>query len=145
MDRISCVVGDLRVCLHKTFPCEEHEPLYHSHPWDIAVKLISGRQEVHFGVDNEVKHNGFCDISEIGIKGPEVSKVILFEPGDFYFMPAITAWHYVFPLGKDPTYTIMVNGPQVEYRERPENFGAGLTDREVNDYINEWEQVISGI
>jgi hypothetical protein len=90
VERIWTQHGDLRVLLHRIWPCDE--PLFHPHPWPSAVRIVSGRY-LH-SVGNE--------------DGPLANLVL--GPSSEYEMTNPNAWHSVNPID-GPSDSIMILGP----------------------------------
>lgn len=90
-----------RIYLHKIYPCEPHEALFHPHPWPSAMRVVSGNYEMGIGYGT-------------GIEPPPVAaRMVVFAQShsrDFkYEMTDPNAWHYVRPLVV-PAWTVMVTG-----------------------------------
>ncbi|MFT5679577.1 MAG: hypothetical protein ACI8RZ_000481 [Myxococcota bacterium] len=87
---------DLRLNLHRIWPCEVNDALFHPHPWPSAMKVLSGtyRMAVGYGA---------------GTTTPPVMATILLRAGSCYEMSDPDAWHDVRPLG-GPSLSIMLTG-----------------------------------
>lgn len=48
--RIWRQLGDIRVCFHKIYPCDD--PFLHPHPWPSIVKCLKGGYEHNIGIYN---------------------------------------------------------------------------------------------
>lgn len=96
-----------RVYLHRIHPCEK--ALYHPHPWPSAIKIVSGSYEmgVGYGVGDAVP--------------PEAARVRL-AAGSSYVMVEPDGWHYVRPLGPDPSLSLMVTGERWQRWSPKPNF-----------------------
>lgn len=94
--RIWFQVGDLRIYLHKIYPCDKSaDALYHPHPWQSAIRIIEGKYEMGIG------HSATK-------RPPLVTDCKLVLPsGSMYEMLDQDSWHWVNPI-KDPVYTLMV-------------------------------------
>jgi len=104
VDRLWRQCGDCRVYLHKIYPCEVIEALFHPHPWPSAMHILEGSYEMAIGYGK-------------GMETPPIAARILCNTDFRYEMTNPDAWHYVRPLGA-PVYTVMVTGP-VWKREAP--------------------------
>lgn len=141
VNRIRFIFGDYRICLHEILPCRLDEPMWHSHPWETTFRLVKGNQEVGLGRDHDREFHGqgytLQPKTGAGENSPAIEKVKAFNPGNIYQMDAIDDWHYVLPLDK-ASYSIMINGPQAEVRERPKGFGERMSEAEVERYKDLW-------
>lgn len=111
VERISICVGNYRLYFHVLHPCPEGSSLYHSHPWESAIHVISGTYEM--GLSFSTDENDLIDIesgkyNEIR-KQTEIAKIIAHE-GMYYEMMHKHGWHYVRPVGKQPCYSVMITG-----------------------------------
>src|SRR5262245_6435884 len=87
---------DCRISLHRIYPCEPGEALFHPHPWPSAMRILSGEYEMAVGFGK-------------GETLPPIAALMIAR-GDFrYEMTDPDAWHYVRPLG-GPAMTLMVTG-----------------------------------
>ncbi len=113
VERLWRTYGDrdqYRVLLHRIYPCEEGEALFHPHPWPSAVAIVSGRYE-------------HC-VAELSASAPEdepapadtLTRTILCE-GAVYEMTVPHAWHSVRPID-GACDSIMVTGPLYEHSVR---------------------------
>ncbi len=95
---------DLRLNLHRIWPCEADAALFHPHPWPSAMKVLSGtyRMAVGYGA---------------GTTAPPVMATMLLGPGSCYAMTDPDAWHDVRPIG-GPSLSVMLTG-QPWRREAP--------------------------
>jgi hypothetical protein len=121
--------------------------MWHSHPWDTEFRLIKGKQVVGQGWDygREFHGQGYAltKMSEAGKTSPHISTTGVSIAGDSYLMKAIDAWHYIIPI-EGTSWSIMVNGPQLEVRERPAGFGESMSEEEVNSYRSQWLKLLQG-
>ena len=87
---------DLRLNLHRIWPCEPGEVLFHPHPWPSAMKVVSGtyRMAVGYGA---------------GTRAPPEMATMLLRAGSCYAMTHRNAWHNVRPLG-GPSLSVMLTG-----------------------------------
>lgn len=107
VERLWIQHGTFRVFLHRIYPCEPGESLFHPHPWPSAVRVVSGRYEHLLAAD---RADPFFEDS-VGADpqhGPVLSRAIL-SAGSEYEMVERTAWHSVRPLGGFSD-SIMVTG-----------------------------------
>ena len=87
---------EYRAFLHRIFPCERQQALFHPHPWPSAMRVLAGKYEMAVGFGP-------------GMDEPPVAAMIVSE-GDFrYEMTHPDSWHYVRPIGT-PTLSVMVTG-----------------------------------
>lgn len=96
VQRVWRQVDDLRVSLHRIFPCKINECFFHPHPWPSAMKIESGRYEMALGYGTDL--NAKLNIA-----------TIILSPGSYYEMTDIDSWHSVRPLG-GPVMSLMVTG-----------------------------------
>lgn len=96
VQRVWRQVGDLRVSLHKIFPCEYYECFFHPHPWPSALKIEDGRYEMSIGYGEGLTPR--CDITKL-----------ILPAGSYYEMTDYNAWHSVRPLDT-PVMSLMVTG-----------------------------------
>lgn len=82
---------DYRVMLHKIYPCESSEALFHPHPWPSAMLICNGSYEMKIG------------------NFDFITSTMILSAGSKYEMTDPKSWHSVWPLGK-PSYSIMVTG-----------------------------------
>jgi len=96
VERVVRSWGDFRISLHRIFPCESSEALFHPHPWPSAMHILSGVYEMAVGY-------GPGDQPP-----PHAAKLIV--SGDMkYEMTHPDAWHYVRPID-EPAMTLMITG-----------------------------------
>jgi hypothetical protein len=87
---------DYRVFLHRIYPCERGQALFHPHPWPSAMRVLDGEYEMAVGFG-------------AGIETPPVAALMIAR-GDYrYEMTHPDGWHYVRPMG-GPTLSLMVTG-----------------------------------
>lgn len=114
-----------RVFLHGIQPCNSDiEALWHFHPWESAIEIISGKYEMGIG------H------SEKNIIPSADCKIILAVDCP-YEMINPNGWHYVAPTEK-PSYSLMVTGklfPRREMHIKPEKEFRKLTKTEILDIL----------
>ena len=87
---------DLRVNLHRIWPCSPQESLFHPHPWPSAVRILSGQYRMRVGYGS-------------GVESPPTASTVLLVPGASYEMTHPDAWHAVQPVG-GPSLSLMVTG-----------------------------------
>jgi len=97
VERLWTQVDDHRLFLHRIYPCEEGDALFHPHPWPSAVQVVSGRYEHQTGI-----------IVAPGFRRGVVRSVLVV--GSSYEMKDRRAWHSVRPLD-GPSDSIMLVGP----------------------------------
>jgi hypothetical protein len=100
VERLWIQHGNVRVFLHRIYPCDPGDSLFHPHPWPSAVRIMSGRYEhLIASVGNRAQPD----------HGPVLNRAILVA-GAEYQMTHPDAWHSVRPLD-GPSDSIMVTGP----------------------------------
>lgn len=87
---------EYRVSLHRIYPCERAESLFHPHPWPQAVRVLDGNYEMGLGYGK-------------GDTPPPVAQVITVRGNFTYTMLDPDGWHYVRPVGT-PSLSLMVTG-----------------------------------
>jgi hypothetical protein len=91
--------GDLRISLHRIYPCAK--ALYHPHPWPSAVRIVSGMYEMGIAkCDNKATLPNLIEADS------EIAKLVLTKGAEYELIHPY-AWHYVKPIGK-PSLSIMV-------------------------------------
>lgn len=104
VERLWTAWGEYRVNLHRIYPCEREQALFHPHPWPSAMHILDGEYEMAVGYGT-------------GLESPPIA-VLLIARQDFrYEMTHPDSWHYVRPLSA-PTLSVMVTG-QPWSRESP--------------------------
>lgn len=95
--RIQVKYGDMRINLHKIFPCAPEDALLHPHPWTSGM-IVHSDGEYVMGIG----HSSGNDPSEVKID------CTLSMTGKFYYaMTEKDSWHYVAPRVL-PAYSIMI-------------------------------------
>lgn len=85
-----------RIFLHRIYPCERGQALFHPHPWPSAMHVLEGVYEMAVGFG-------------AGIETPPIAALMVAR-GDFrYEMTHPDSWHYVRPL-EQPSLSVMVTG-----------------------------------
>lgn len=105
-ERLWRQVGDMRVYLHRIFPCNPADVLYHNYPWPLAMSIISGQYEMGMGYTNNKKE-------------PHITSSFMLSEGAKYEIIDQNIWHYIRPL-KMECYTIMVSGQPWDSYKAPE-------------------------
>lgn len=85
-----------RVSLHKIYPCQEWEALFHPHPWPSAMRILSGTYEMAVSCSE-------------GKDVPPVAAKLILTAGASYEMTHPDSWHSVRPL-EEPVFSLMVTG-----------------------------------
>lgn len=133
VERLWRQVDDVRVFLHQIHPCAQ--ALYHPHPWPSAVHLLFGKYEMGVAESATILFPNLIEADR------EVARVVLAE-GSEYEMLNPTGWHYVKPLGRVPSLSIMVTakpwdppvfdhgdfGKKVELKPLPYDVKRGILD-----------------
>lgn len=96
VERLWMPVGSYRVYLHKIYPCDASQALFHPHPWPSAMRIVDGEYEMSVGYGK-------------GMIVPPTAATMILSTGSCYEMIDPDGWHYVRPLGK-PTLSLMVTG-----------------------------------
>lgn len=131
-DSISSVSPPMayRLYLHRIHPCDKG--LWHPHPWPSAVKVLSGRYEMGVG-EGISKHD------------PPPSATLVLTPGSEYEMVHPDGWHYVRPLGPEPSLSIMVSGAPWHIKHLGEKKPTGtlrpLSPEAADDMITAFNRV----
>lgn len=121
---------DYRLYLHRIHPCDKG--LWHPHPWPSAVKVLSGRYEMGVG-------------QSLTKYAPPSAASLVLPAGSEYEMVDPDGWHYVRPLGPEPSLSIMVTARPWHLRHLGEKKPTGtlrpLTDEAVDDLIIAFHRV----
>lgn len=88
--------GDYRIQLHRIYPCERGQALFHPHPWPSAMRVLSGEYEMAVGYAQDATT-------------PPIAALMIARDDFLYEMTDPGAWHYVRPIG-EPTLSLMVTG-----------------------------------
>lgn len=103
VERLWCQWGSNRVFLHRIYPCEINQSLFHPHPWPSAVRIVAGLYEHKIGI-------GQTDPGWQEPSTPTTLVTQLLTEGSEYEMTNPRTWHSVRPL-EGPSDSIMVTGP----------------------------------
>jgi len=95
VERVWRTHGELRIYLHRIWPCDDGEALLHPHDWPGAVKLLSGAYE-----------HGIASVVD---GAPQKLVTLELAAGSYYEMSEARAWHYVRPL-RGPALSLMITG-----------------------------------
>jgi len=87
---------EYRVNLHRIYPCERAQALFHPHPWPSAMHILAGEYEMAVGFGT-------------GITAPPIAALLITRQDFRYEMTHPDSWHYVRPLS-EPTLSVMVTG-----------------------------------
>lgn len=139
VERLWTQFGENRILLHRIYPCEQWEALYHAHPWPSAVRVVRGKYEM--GLASFDVGAGIIDYDDWH-HGPTEATLVLTK-GCEYEMINRTGWHYVRPVD-GPCDTIMVVGPPFK---NPMTGQDSIPDKKQNPLIptrfdelfNEWK------
>ena len=96
VDRLWRQWKQYRIYLHRIYPCEPEQALFHPHPWPSAMHILQGTYEMAIGYGK-------------GDEVPPVAARIVTSSPFRYEMIDPDAWHYVRPIGV-PAWTVMVTG-----------------------------------
>lgn len=88
-----------RIMLHRIYPCESSEALWHPHNWPSAMRVVEGKYEMGVSYGREAP-------TGLGAR-------IILPAGATYEMVYPLGWHYVRPLG-EPTLSVMIVGPRYD-------------------------------
>jgi len=88
----------IRVHLHRIYPCQSQDVLFHPHPWPSAMRIVRGAYEMGIGVERDYN------------VPPTVSTRIVGQRGMAYEMLDPNVWHYVRPLSNANVLALMVTG-----------------------------------
>ncbi|MEZ4464521.1 MAG: hypothetical protein R3F43_08430 [bacterium] len=78
-----------RLSLHRAWPCDPGEALFHPHPWPSAMRIVSGCYRMIVG------HGP-------GVVAPPVAATLELAAGSTYTMTDPDAWHAISPIGGPP-------------------------------------------
>ncbi len=96
--RVSTMINDLRVCLHRFVPCRPEDCFTHPHPWPVAFLLLEGEYAHTIGYSPDLETEPHMLYREI------------LRPYSVYEIVDRQTWHSVQPTKR--TFTIMVNGEE---------------------------------
>jgi hypothetical protein len=96
VDRLWRQWKQYRIYLHRIYPCEPEQALFHPHPWPSAMHILKGNYEMAIGYGK-------------GETTPPIAARIVTSSPFRYEMIDPDAWHYVRPIGV-PAWTVMVTG-----------------------------------
>jgi len=96
VERVWCSYGELRIYLHRIFPCEKNAALLHPHPWPSAMRILDGTYEMGIGYSSTTVP-------------PPLACTLRLKAGSEYEMTNEHGWHYVLPLER-PSLSLMVTG-----------------------------------
>ena len=92
---------EIRVLLHKIFPCGPGAALPHPHPWPAAMRI--------FTPEGSSYETGVGWAHPESADPPPMPAKFVLNGGSTYEMTDFRAWHYVRPIG-GPIYSVMVIG-----------------------------------
>ncbi len=122
IERLWLPYGEGRIYLHRSHPCKEGQSLFHPHNWPAAMSVESASYEMIIG------------FGQGELPPPPMGKIVL-AAGSEYDMTHPDAWHSIRPLGKSPTYSLMVTG-------RPWNRPAPKSDHTLKGLTRSQRMVI---
>lgn len=96
VERLWMQYGEHRIMLHRIYPCEGAEALFHPHPWPSAMRILHGSYEMQVGWGED-------------FIPPRRTMRLHLAPRSTYEMLDPDLWHYVAP-SKTATITLMVTG-----------------------------------
>lgn len=100
VERLSCEwEGGCMIHLHRIHPCNA-PPRQHHHAWPSAIRVLAGAYDMTIGYSMRDAHEG------------RAMRLRANDGGIAYEMIERGAWHSVRPVGPDPTWSIMVIGPE---------------------------------
>lgn len=104
--------SEYRLMIHKIYPCEEKDALFHPHPWKSAVRVLP--------IGNGTYKHNIGTLSEDGL--PEILCTTEVTGGGMYYeMLDKFSCHSVIPIN-EPIYTIMLIGKPIWKEENGSNF-----------------------
>lgn len=119
-----------RLYLHRIHPCAS--ALWHPHPWPSAIKVLSGRYEMGIGYG-------------VGRADPPAAATVVLTAGSEYEMVDPNGWHYVRPLGPEPSLSLMVSGAPWDLRhlgqKKPEAKLRTLGDENVETMLDDFRAI----
>ena len=113
--------GDYYINLHRIYPCESSEALFHPHPWPSAIHILSGVYEMAVGYG-------------AGDQPPPFAARMIASGDLKYEMTDRNAWHYVRPINQ-AAMTIMVTGKRWKRWSPGAHESLRPLDDEVRDEI----------
>lgn len=138
VERISINIGNYRIYFHVLHPCEKGKSLYHSHPWESAIHVISGTYEM--GLSFSTSENDLIDVESgkynLQRAKDEICKIQV-DSGMYYEMLNKHGWHYVRPIGNQPCYSVMMTGNLLYKGGKAPYELKELSDQRVTE-IKEW-------
>lgn len=134
-------IWDIRVAIHKIFPC--NECFFHPHPWPSVVEILqwgyTHRTAQYNGSPEEIYKLQPDDIEEFS--GKLISTESTVVPGCTYYMPDIRQFHQVST--SIINYSLMITGKpyfhwatQQFSRKSPAWKNPSLTEDEFNELTN---------
>jgi hypothetical protein len=130
--------GENRILLHRIYPCEPGEALFHPHPWPSAVRIVSGRYEMRV---SSLFHDEDGQYEQEGPAWTSEHVRLVLGAGSEYEMIDRNGWHSVRPLDK-PSDSVMVTGPVYEPKIRmplmPPTKQEPLEPTEFDALFGEW-------
>jgi hypothetical protein len=140
VERLWMQMGEYRIFLHRIYPCQKEEALFHPHPWPCAVKIINGTYEM--GISTEYPDEDKFETEKEPAWTSEHARLIL-GAGSSYEMSDRTAWHYVLPIN-NPSDSIMIIGkpysPAVSMPISPNQKQPPLYSERFNQLMEEWRK-----
>ncbi len=100
---------DVRIYLHRIYPCDRSESLWHPHDWPSAMKVVSGVYEMGIGhrLPEYRMRDGILDLMGLRLVTGATFEL---STGSYYEMTDYKAWHYVRPIGPRPALSLMITG-----------------------------------
>lgn len=114
---------EIRVLLHKIFPCGPGAALPHPHPWPAAVKI--------FTPDSDGYETGVGWGHPEAADTPPIPAKFVLQTASTYEMTDYRAWHYVRPLVR-PIYSLMVVGAPYDIPKQ-KRFGQNRKHKQLSE------------
>lgn len=96
VERLTIIVQDFRIHLHKIYPANVDNSFFHYHPWECAFKILKGGYYQKIGYGDTSKDYPEYIFGEFYL-----------GEGSMYIMDNPDSWHQVMP-NIYPSYSIMV-------------------------------------
>lgn len=120
---------NIRIHLHKIYPCKPQQAFFHPHPWESVMKILSGKYRMQIG-------SGYTK------KAPDIATTLILPEGSVYEMDNPLCWHSVCPI-ETPVYSVMITGnPWNKTKSNVNNRELTLIEKEV--LLNDFKKIYKG-
>jgi hypothetical protein len=128
VERLYMYFEEIRVCLHCIHPCNDSTPLFHTHPWPSAMRIVQGKYVMNIGY---------------GKTRPEkIAATVILPQGASYEMTERDGWHDVQP-PHTPSLSVMVNGSPWDNTlsfHTPSHYFKPLADARIDELLLMFQQ-----